>query len=152
MNKWYEVWGNCTEKELDGLAVLRVMECTNGVIQNAFRENSPMALDVETTRAAMKFSMSSIKNLKIDLGEEVIEFTGETAEALRKARDLYVRAFKRGDESAVSEFLDCSEASVRVVGEHRLLEAVYKLNQNLSHVFPPGTPDWGFQYLRRFLA
>ena len=152
MNKWYEVWGSCTEKELDNIALLRVMECTNGVIQHAFRDKSPMALDVESTRAAMNFSMTAMKNLTIELGDEVIKFEGKTAEALREARELYVQGFKRGNNEALKEFYECSEASVRTVGETRLLEAVYKLNKKASHIFPVGTADWGYQYLLGFLA
>jgi hypothetical protein len=152
MNKWYEVWGACSEEELDNIALLRVMECTNGVIQHAFRDKSPMALDVERTRVAMNFSMTAMKNLTIELGDEVVKFEGKTADALREARDLYVRGFKRGDEEALAEFFNCSEASVRTVGEARLLKAVEKLNEKASHIFPAGTPDWGLQYLRRFLA
>jgi len=29
---WKETWAKCSDEELDALAVLRVMECTNGII------------------------------------------------------------------------------------------------------------------------
>lgn len=149
---WASTWGSCTPEELDAIALLRVVECSNGCIQHAFRDNSVAALPIEQTRAAMNFSMAAMKNLVIEIGEDVIRFEGELAEALREARELYIRAFKRGDEEAMSEFFACSEASVRAVGEDRLHQAADRLRTELSHVFPGTTPDWGLQYLRRFLA
>ena len=59
---WKETWANCSPEELDGIAVLRVMECTNGIIQHLFRDGAPEALSVDETRVAMKFSMSSVKD------------------------------------------------------------------------------------------
>ena len=36
MTDWTEQYGNLPDSELDKIAVLRVMECTNGVIQYAW--------------------------------------------------------------------------------------------------------------------
>lgn len=100
----------------------------------------------------MDFSMRAMKNLEIPLGQEVITFSEPTQKYLREARDLYVRAFKRGDEAAMPAFFDCSETCVRTVGEHRILEAAFKVDNHLQDVFPKGCSLWGVQYLRRFLA
>ena len=40
MKNWKEIYGNLPSDELDKIAILRVMECTNGVIQYAFRDNA----------------------------------------------------------------------------------------------------------------
>jgi hypothetical protein len=147
---WKETWAKCTDEELDNLALLRVMECTNGVIQHMFRDQSPLALTVEETRVAMKFSMSSIKNLEIPLGGKTIKFKGELAEAMRDARDLYIQGVKHGDDEAFSEFMVCSATSAQAVGKERIQEAVDTLMLHASKEFPHGTPKWGQQYLSQF--
>ena len=147
---WKETWAKCTDEELDNLALLRVMECTNGVIQHMFRDQSPLALTVEETRVAMKFSMSSIKNLEIPLGKETVKFEGELAEAMRDVRDLYIQGVKHGNDEAFSEFMVCSAASAQAVGQERIQKAVDTLTLYASAEFPYGTPKWGQQYLSQF--
>jgi len=147
---WKETWANCSPEELDGIAVLRVMECTNGIIQHLFRDGAPEALSVDETRVAMKFSMSSIKNLEIPLGDTTLKFDGPVAEAMRDARDLYIQGVKHGDDEAYDEFMVCSVTSARAVGEGRIQNAVDTLIEHASHAFPHGTPRWGQQYLSQF--
>ena len=62
---WDELFNSLPPDELDKLALLRVIECSNGVIQHRFRDNDPDALDVEETRRAMKYSMGAIKTMSI---------------------------------------------------------------------------------------
>jgi hypothetical protein len=50
------------DTEKDKIALLRVIECTNGIIQYKFRDEDEDALSVEETRDAMKFSMMYEKN------------------------------------------------------------------------------------------
>jgi len=152
LNEWLSIWKELSNEELDKVALLRVIECTNGVIQHLYREDSPKKLSIEQTRAAMNFSMKAMKTMEIPLKSGLITFTKETELRLREARDLYIRAFKQNEDEAYSAFFNCSEASVRVVGETRLYEASYKIDQELYDVFPVGTSEWGLQYLRRFLA
>ena len=76
------------------------MECTNGVIQYSFRDKLADALSPEETRKAMKFSMSSIKNMEIPLTSETITFDGATADIMRDVRELYLAGAKRGDDEA----------------------------------------------------
>ena len=47
MKNWKELYENLPPEELDKIAILRVMECTNGVIQHSFRDNEEYALSVE---------------------------------------------------------------------------------------------------------
>ncbi len=148
---WKETWAKCTDKELDALAVLRVMECTNGIIQYAYRDSLPYALSVDETRTAMKFSMSSIKNLEIPLGDVTLKFEGDLADAMREVRDLYVQGMKHNDDEAYAEFMVCSATSAQAVGLNRIQDAVAILNVHASHSFPRGTPAWGMEYLMQFL-
>lgn len=150
-DEWLTIWMSLSPEELDSIALLRVMECTNGVIQHMWRDKDPERLSIEQTRKAMNFSMSSMKNLQIPVGDEVITFSETTKEYLREARDLYIRAFKKGEQAAVPAFFNCSETTVKVVGEHRILEAAYKIDRHLTEFFPKGTTEWGVMYLRRFL-
>ena len=127
------------------------MECTNGVIQHAFRDQSADALPVETTRATMKFSMSCMKNMAIPLKEETITFKPKTEELLRRARELYISGVKQGNEEDFEEFFEISRASAQVCGMQRLLDAKKILEENVD-VFPPGTLDWGVSYLMQFFT
>ena len=149
---WLAIWQSVPIEELDSLALLRVVECTNGVIQHMYRDRSIQMLSIEQTRTAMDFSMRAMKNLEIPLGQEVITFSEGTQNYLREARDLYVRAFKKGDDDAKPAFFDCSETCVKTVGEHRIREASFKVDKHLQDIFPGGCSRWGVEYLRRFLA
>ena len=89
MKDWETLYNALPDEELDKIALLRVMECTNGIIQYAHRDNASYKLPIEETRRAMKFSMSSIKNMAIPLKNETVTFAPETEELMREARDLY---------------------------------------------------------------
>lgn len=144
---WFEFYDSLPEEELKAIALLRVIECTNGCIQHAFRDQAPEALSVEETRKAMNFSMTAMKELKFQMGERSYEFTGETAERLRQARELYIRTFKNNDESAEEEFFDCSISCAKAIGIYRIREAKEAVETHLSHIFPKHTVSWGANYL-----
>lgn len=150
MRNWDELFGNLSDVEKDKVALLRVMECANGCIQYAFRDNRPYALSVDETRKAMKFSMSCMKVMAIPLKEETITFAPETEGLCRELRDLYISGFKNGNREDYAEFMKASCANVNAVGKERLLKAKEKLAQNVSDI-PPHTLDWGIDYLMQFL-
>ena len=54
-NKWTKIFEDLPDEELTKLAILRVMECCNGIIQFMYRNGDPEALSLEETRTAMKF-------------------------------------------------------------------------------------------------
>ena len=56
---WHSLFSQLPDTELEKLAVLRLLECSNGVIQHQFRDGHDDALSPEETRAAMAFSMSA---------------------------------------------------------------------------------------------
>jgi hypothetical protein len=149
MKNWKELYDALPDTEKDKIAILRVMECTNGVIQHAFRDGEEYALPVEETRKAMKFSMSCIKNMAIPLKEETITFEPETEELMRQARDLYVSGVKQGSDEDFAEFMRISEASAQACGLQRLIKARQILEENVDDL-PPNTLNWGLAYLMQF--
>ena len=42
MTDWFELYEALPSEELDKIAVLRVMECTNGIIQYAHRDDADL--------------------------------------------------------------------------------------------------------------
>ena len=149
MKDWKTLYNNLPSEELDKIAVLRVMECTNGIIQYAHRDNASYKLSIEETRRAMKFSMSSIKNLQIPLKEETITFAPETQELMRQARDFYVRGMKQGDDEAYAEFMRISKESARACGMERIIKAQKLIEEQVDDI-PTRTIVWGVEYLMQF--
>jgi hypothetical protein len=150
MKNWDELFGNLPDTEKDKIALLRVMECANGCIQYAFRDNKSFQLSLDDTRKAMKFSMSCMKTMTIPLKEELITFAYETEKLCREIRDLYISAFKNGNEKDYNEFMNASGATVNAVGKERLVWAKEILEQNITDI-PPQALDWGVSYLMQFL-
>ena len=137
--------------ELDKLAVLRVMECANGVIQHMYRDNDPDALSIEETRRAMTFSMSSIKKMQIDLEREPITFADDTIVLMKEVRELYLEGVKRNNDEAYTKFLIASLACLKACGMERLQVAHDKLF-NDCYEMPPYAWGFGMSYIRGFLA
>ena len=115
---WKDIWSSQSQEVLDATALIRVVECTNGCIQHAFRDEDERALSVEQTRECMKLSMGTIKNKVLPLpdGRTKVILPEECHEIMNTARDLYVRGFKQGDEEALEEFFALSKAHFQVLG------------------------------------
>lgn len=151
MKDWETLYNALPDEELDKIALLRVMECTNGIIQYAHRDDASYKLPIEETRRAMKFSMSSIKNMAIPLKNETVTFAPETEELMREARDLYSKGVKFGDDDAYAEFMKISAASAKACGFERLMKAKDILAENIDDI-PSETLIWGVEYLNQFLG
>ena len=149
MKDWKEIYSNLPDTEKDKIAVLRVMECTNGVIQHAYRDNEEWALPIEDTRKAMKFSMSCMKNLAIPLKDETITFEPETQELLREARNYYISGVKNGNDEDFAEFMRISEATAVAVGLERIMNGAKILKENVDDI-PADKLHWGVAYLMQF--
>ena len=147
MENWINFYSSLSEDLLKAIALLRVIECTNGCIQHAFRDGAPDALTVEQTRTAMTYSMAAMKNLEFTVGSTTYKFSGEVANKLKEARELYIRAFKKNEDGAIEEFFDCSIACAKAIGIDRIREAMKIVKENLSETFPPHTVEWGANYL-----
>ena len=151
MTNWTEVFQNLPDTELDKLALLRIIECSNGICQYMFRDKEPDALSIEDTRKLMGFSMSSIKRQRIVLESETIEFSDETKDIMVRVRDLYVKGMKHQDDDAYAEFLVASLACMIACGIDRLVEARQKL-YNDCYAAPSHVWDYGLNYCKGFMA
>ena len=146
MKKWNKIFEALPDEEQDKLALLRLVECTNGVIQHMHRNGDPDALSLEETRAAMKFSMSAMKTQTIPLGDEVIVFAPETARIMSEVRELYISGFKQQNQEDYEEFMVASVANLGAIGKERILKARKILFDNLYEI-PHFTLEWGLSYI-----
>ena len=146
MKNWNKIFEALPDEEQDKLALLRVIETSNGVIQSLFRNGDEDALSPEETRVAMKFSMSCMKTQSIPLGDEVITFASETAEIMREVRELYISGFKQQNDENYEEFMRASVANLNAIGKERILDARQILFCSLYDI-PAHCLDWGIQYI-----
>ena len=149
MKNWKTIFNSLSDGEKDKVAVLRVMECANGVMQHAYREGQIFAYSTYETRKAMKFSMSCMKNMSIPLREETITFEPDTETLLREVRDLYISGFKNGNDEDLEEFMIVSGACIRALGKDRIVKAKDILAQNTTDI-PLQALDWGVRYINQF--
>ena len=146
MKNWNKIFEALPDEEQDKLALLRVIETSNGVIQSLYRNGDPDALSLEETRTAMKFSMSAMKTQTIPLGDEVIVFAPETAEIMAKVRELYISGFKQQNQEDYEEFMVASVANLGAIGKERILLARTILFNDLYEI-PVHCIDWGLSYI-----
>ena len=149
MKNWDEVFGSLSDGEKNKIALLRVIECSNGVVQYAYRDKQIYALSPYETRRAMKFSMGCMKTMSIPLKVNTITFEEETADILREVRELYVSGFKNGNDEDMQEFLKASKANLNAVGPKRILEAKQIVSDEVDAI-PDVALDWGLQYIFGF--
>jgi hypothetical protein len=143
---WNAIFQALPDEEQDKLALLRLVECSNGVIQHSFRNDDEDALSPEETRTAMKFSMGCMKTQTITLGDEVIVFAPETAEIMREVRELYISGFKQQNDEDYEEFMKASVANLGAIGKERILDARQILFDKLYEI-PVHCLDWGISYI-----
>jgi hypothetical protein len=144
---WDELFTSLSDDELDKLALLRVIECSNGVIQHRFRDKHPGALDVDETRRAMKYSMGAIKTMSIQLDDTpLITFADDTKSIMHDVRDLYLSGVKRNNDEDFAKFLVASLACLRACGIERLENAHTQLF-NDCYELPAHTYRWGMDYI-----
>ena len=144
-NKWTKIFEDLPDEELTKLAILRVIECSNGIIQFMFINGDPEALSVEDTRKAMGFSMSSIKRMQIVLENETIDFAPETKEIMAEVRKYYISGMKQNNDEDYAEFMRASIACMNACGLSKLKSAKDRLFSN-CYAFPAYTYDWGLSY------
>jgi len=146
MKNWDELFGNLSDEEKNKIAILRVIECSNGVVQHMFRANDEDALSIEETRDAMKFSMGCMKTMTIPLKSHTVTFSEETASVMREVRELYISGFKNGNQEDLEEFMRASKANINAVGKRRILEARQIVFDEVDDI-PPCALDWGLGYI-----
>lgn len=146
MKNWNTIFQALPDEEQDKLALLRVIETSNGVIQSLFRNGDPDALSPEETRISMKFSMACMKTQTIPLGDEIVIFAPETAEIMREVRELYISGFKNNNQEDYEEFMRASVANLGAIGKERILKARTILFDHLYEI-PVHCIDWGLSYI-----
>ena len=134
---WRDIWSSQSQEVLDATALIRVVECTNGCVQHAFRDGDERALSVEQSRECMKLSMGTIKNKVLSLpdGRTKVILPEECHEIMNEARDLYVRGFKQGDEEALDEFFALSKAHFQVLGRELIDEKFRFFAEHFEDLF-----------------
>ena len=134
---WKDIWSSQSQEVLDATALIRVVECTNGCVQHAFRDGDERALSVEQSRECMKLSMGTIKNKVLPLpdGRTKVILPEECHEIMNTARDLYVRGFKQGDEEALDEFFALSKAHFQVLDRQLIDEKFRFFAEHFEDVF-----------------
>ena len=146
MKDWNSIFNNLSDEEKNKIAILRVIECSNGVVQHMFRANDEDALSIEETRDAMKFSMGCMKTMTIPLKNHTVTFSEETSSIMREVRELYVSGFKNGNQEDLEEFMRASKANLNAVGQKRILEARQIVFDEIDDI-PPCALDWGLGYI-----
>jgi hypothetical protein len=146
MKNWDEVFGSLSDEEKNKIAILRVIECSNGVVQHMFRAHDEDALSIEETRDAMKFSMGCMKTMTIPLKSHTVTFAEETASVMREVRELYISGFKNGNKEDMEEFIRASKANINSLGQKRILEARQIVFDEVDDI-PPCALDWGLGYI-----
>ena len=150
MTDWDAEFSALSPEDLDSIAVLRVLECTNGICQHRFRDGDDDALDADETRRAMKFSMGSIKRMQIVLDDGNVDFSDTAKELMGRVRELYLSGVKRNNDADFAEFMVSSVASLKACGLPRIMEAKSRL-YNHCYDLPSYTYDWGLAYILSLL-
>lgn len=148
VEQWKERFDALTDDSLQDIAIIRMVEVTNGCIQMAFREKDIRALDVEKTRAAMQLSMGIIINKVVTVSEDVFTpLSPEIDDIMNEVRELYVKGFKNGDDEKFAEFMRASKANVLAVGKDRLDQAEKFVRQHFTDTLTEEYITYGRSYL-----
>lgn len=148
MRNWKEIFESLTEEQKNNLALLRVIECSNGIIQYAYRDQTDYALSIEDTRRAMKFSMSCMKRMQIPLGEKTITFEDDLKEIFKEIRHLYQSG--KTNEKDFDEFMKISIIMYNVLGKERIRKAEEVLSHHITEISSEHL-QWGSNYIIHFI-
>jgi len=149
---WDSVFQNLSSKELDKIALLRLIECTNGVIQLSFREKHSSALSLVETTKAKQYTWKCVKGAEVFLKtksgkEKVVKLNDETVILLKEVRDLYVSGLKMGNKDDMKEFFIASKAIFNAVGKDRILKAKKIVETQIEDI-PSSRIDSGLNYIK----
>lgn len=138
---------------MEMVSFVRAMECTNGCIQYALRDQEPYALTLEQSRECMNTSMGFIihKTITVPTTGEVITIPEELHPQLRKVRELYIDGFKMRQPVALRQFYANSVAQFNLMGEDLIDHATAWLAQNFVPPFTELFVVYGQNYMKQFL-
>ncbi len=147
-----EVLQEIAPEELDKLALIRVLEVTNGCLQWAFRRKDQQALSVEQTRNCMQVVIGFIKDKKIAYPNgKVLIFSPAVVQLMETVTLLYRQAFKQNIESSKEEYLVHSTAQFIVFGQKRMQWAEAEVKQNFTDLFSDYFISLGQNFLKPYL-
>lgn len=139
-------------EELDKLALLRVLEVTNGCLQWSFRRQDEQCLSVEQTRECMRQVIGFIQNKKIVFPSgEQLQFTPSIEALIEEGRELYQAAFKKNIAEKEKAYFAYSTAQFIVYGRHRLQAATQRVEQEFVSLFTPYYLQKGRNYIAPYL-
>jgi len=152
VDEYINFWSMQTPEALDSVALIRVIECTNGCVQYAYRDNKEWALDLDKTRMCMKKSMSFIKTKKLELPNgKVIECDSSITDALDEVRDIYIDGFKNNIPERLMQFYAQSVAQFYVLGKDRLDKYLDFVYDNFLDLFGDFFLNAGKKYIMSYL-
>ena len=152
VNTYVSRWSEISDEGLDHVALIRCIECTNGCVQYAFRDNSDKALSVEQTREAMKTSMSFIKTKSLTLpNNQTIDALPEIHTLMDETRTLYIEGFKKGNPEMTKEFFASSVAQLYVCGKERIVKQMKFVKEHFTDTFTEFWLTMGLSYMMQFL-
>ncbi|MCH4902919.1 hypothetical protein GSN00_00545 [Cylindrospermopsis raciborskii CHAB3438] len=152
VEKWENIWRNQSDIGKYHSALIRALECTNGCVQYAYRDQKPFALSIEQTRLSMKTSMGIIKNKKLSLKNgDILEFDPSIHDLIDEVRDIYIAGFKENDDDKVKEFYAQSVAQFFVLGSDCIDNAFQFVVDNFAHVFTIEFIERGKSYVYKYL-
>jgi len=139
-------------EELDKLAIIRVIEVTNGCTQHGFRRNDENSLPVEQTRDCMKKVIGFMNNQRVDLPSgKSISFNESTNQLMREVRELYQDAFKKNMPDQEKEFYAYSTANFLTIGHQRFENAMQLVKQEFEDLFSTHYIEKGRKYINAYL-
>lgn len=152
VNENIEEWIKYSDECLNDLALIRVIECTNGCVQYAFRDKVSYALSVEQSRECMKLSMGFIKNKSLTLPTgEIIDVNPDIHPLMEKVRDMYLDGFKRNMPHRIMEFYAQSTAQFYACGRQRLEDKLEFVKNHFSDIFTNSFLNHGRDYMFQYL-
>lgn len=139
-------------EELDKLAILRVIEVTNGCTQWAFRRQDEQALSAEQTRKCMQVVIGFMNDQQIHLPSgKTLSFAPATQQLMSDVRLLYHAAFKRNKADALQEFHAHSTAHFLIYGRHRMEAAMRLVTNEFESLFSSHFIQKGRSYIAPYL-
>ena len=148
---WPELLRQIPSAEFEKLAILRVLECSNGMIQLRFREGTPTR-SMWTTRAGpCNFPCAASKPWKFPWEMRSFALTAPHRTFSKKSERSNVDGIKRNHSGSRSEFFRASRANLEAIGHERLKRAHRRLFAD-CYDLPVHTLDWGMDYINDFLT
>lgn len=148
----YEPLTAIAPAELDKLALIRVLEVTNGCLQWAFRRQDEQALSVDQTRECMQVVIGFIKHKKIEYPNgTVITFAPETVALIETGTDLYRQAFKQNLEVSKETYFAYSTAQFIAYGLARIEWAQAEVKTHFMNLFSEYFIARGQNYIKPYL-